>query len=220
MLIEAFVNLVNARGIDLRYVAGSSINTKGIAKKRKLTPQELKIRHELKLSLSVETTAIGNQTRVYKPAINTHSELGLAMKGLPRMPELSLYYSLAGFLGVFEELHCGLMIKALDIMMEQKSWPMIVRYRGLGPVNWQRVGEPHDYVSKLATLVLVMDAHRREFIPSPGLLPDLMNMERVVWERSLRDKFLTLEESYKRWYTEAIVLIQRRHGHIDVEGLA
>ena len=127
--------------------------------------------------MSVDPTALGIQTRVYKPALNTHTELALAMKGLSRMPELSLYYSLAGFLGVFEELHCGLMIKALDLIMEDKNWPMVVRYKGAGPINWHRVGEPHDYVSKLSTLVLVMDAHRREFIPTPGLLPDLMNMD-------------------------------------------
>ena len=219
MLIEAFVNLVNARGIDLRYVAGASLNTKGIAKKRKLTPQELKLRRELKIALSVDPTALGTQTRVYKPSLNTHSELALAMKGLPRMPELSLYYSLAGFLGVFEELHCGLMIKALDLIMEGKNWPMVVRYKGVGPVNWNRVGEPHDYVSKLSTLVLVMDAHRREFIPAPGLLPDLMNMDPVIWRHSLADKFEVLEHAYQRWYMEAIRTVQNSHQHLDLEGI-
>jgi hypothetical protein len=223
MLIEAFVNLVNARGIDLRYVAGASLNTKGIARKRKLTREELKIRNELKLALSVDSSVTGTQTRVYRPSANTHSELALAMKGLPRMPELALYYSLAGFLGVFEELHVGLMRKALRLMDESREaglggWPMVVRYRGLGPLNWHRVGEPHDYVSKMATLVLVMDAHRREFIPAPGLLSDLMNMDKSVWDNTLAGKFVVLERRYRSWYDEAITLIANRHGSLDVEG--
>ncbi len=207
MLIEAFVSLVNARGIDLQFVAGASLNTKGIAKKRQLSSAEVKLRNELKLALSVEPTAVGTQTRVYKRPLNAPSDLAGAMQGVPRMPELAFYYSMAGWLGSFEELHVGLMIKALKLRDE--SWPMIVRYKGAGP---ERVGEPHDYISKLATLVLIEDARRNEFVSTPVTLADMMGMERLVWDRCLLEHFNTLRRHYVNWYHAALYTVQRNRG--------
>lgn len=212
MLLEAFLSLVNARGIDLQFVAGASLNTKGLAKKRQLSLAELKIRNELKLALSVEPTAVGTQTRVYKRPINAPSDLAGAMQGVPRMPELAFYYSMAGWLGSFEELHVGLMIKALKIASDDHTWPMIVRYKGLGPLAWTRVGEPHDYISKLATLVLIEDARRNDFISSPVLLPDMMQMDVHVWKAYMEPHFKTLRQHYVNWYHAALYTVQRNRG--------
>lgn len=218
MLIEQFVSLVNARGIDLQFVAGASLNTKGIAKKRQLSLAELKIRHELKSALSVEPTALGTQTRVYKRPINAPSDMAYTLGTVPRMPELAFYYSMAGWLGAFEELHVGLMLKALSIISRalknahQEQWPMIVRYKGLGPLNWERVGEPHDYVSKLATLVLIEDARRNEFISTPVLLADMMGVDKVMWDRCLVEHFKTLRQHYVNWYHSALYTVQRNRG--------
>lgn len=202
MLIEAFFSLVNARGIDFKYVAGSASNTEGIARPRRLSAQEVKLRKELKLSLDVQATAQGKNSRVPRRPYYSNADLAHALHGVHRMPELALYYSLCGWLGAFEELHRGLMLKTLQTMDE--TWPMTVTYAG------GRVGEQHDYVHKLATLVLIADAHRHDFITAPGLPCVLMGMDDVTWGRVLAGRYLDLQRQYERWYTFGLGHVQRR----------
>jgi hypothetical protein len=207
MLIEAFVNLVNARGIDFTHVAGSASRIDGAARPRRLSRAEMKIRRELHLALHVEPTARGAGSRVSRAPVYSHAELAHAMAGVPRMPELALYFSLAGWLGGFEELHRGLMRKQLNAM--DQDWPMIVQYSG------GKAGEPYDYVPKLATLVLIADAHKQSFLDATGLhgnwTPwDLIGMDEPAWKRHLATRYIDLKHQYECWYTEALRIIRKR----------
>jgi hypothetical protein len=204
MLVETLITLVNARGIDLQHVAGNASNTHGIAKKRRLSAQEIKLRKELKLALSIEPTVQGANTRSSRAPRLPQAELAHALHGVPRMPELALYYSLAGWLGGFEELHRGLMLKQLQDANREKDWPLVVPYLG------GRMGEPHDYVSKLATIVLVEDAHKNEFIIAPHLPFAYMGMEEAVWDKLLAGRYHQLKQQYENWYEIALGMSRRR----------
>lgn len=203
MLVEALITLVNARGIDLRHVAGNSSNTEGIARRRRLSQAEMKLRRELKVALEVNDTAKGASSRVSRPPMWAHPELAQALYGVPRMPELALYYSLAGWLGGFEELQRGLMLKQLHTAEREKDWPMIVGYIG------GRASEPYDYIPRLATLVLIADAEKQNLIAA-GPLFALMGMEEAVWQQTLAARFLDLQQQYERWYLMALKQAQKR----------
>jgi hypothetical protein len=99
--MPAFVCLINARGIDLRHVAGNASNLDGVARPRVLSPREIKLRKELKLSLEVTPTAQGKGSRVYRKLAYAFTDLAYAMSGIPRMPELAFLYSYAGLVGCF-----------------------------------------------------------------------------------------------------------------------
>jgi hypothetical protein len=91
-------------------------------------------------------------------------------------------------LGAFEELHRGLMLKTIQSMDD--TWPVSTTYTG------GRIGEPHDYVPKLATMVLVADAHKQSFITAPGLPCVLIGMDDAVWGRTLAGRYLELQRQY------------------------
>jgi hypothetical protein len=218
MLIEAFVKLVNARGVDFMHVAGAASRTDGVARKRKLTRAEIKIRRELKLSLKIEPSAKGSGTRVSREP-SWQIDLARALRGVRRMPELAVYFSLAGWLGEFEELHRGLMHSQLKEMNRDRTWPMVVEYSS------GRLGEPYDYVPRLATLVLIADAFKQSFLDAEGLHGNwtpysLIGMDEALWERQLNGRYVFLRHEYESWYKEGIRMIQRAYGveaHADDE---
>lgn len=202
MLIEAFISLVNARGVDFNFVAGNASNVEGAARPRCLSRAEIKLRNELKLALAIEPTAQGKGSRVPRRPYYSNTDLAHAMHGVPRMPELALYYSLCGWLGAFEELHRGLMMKILQTMDE--TWPMTVTYAG------GRIGEQHDYVHKLATLVLIADARKNDFIVAAALPAHLIGMDEPVWDRVLASRYAELQQQYTRWYLVAMGMVRKR----------
>jgi len=200
------VSLAAAHGIDLTHVAGNASELHGPARKRRLSPAEIKLRKDLHIGLEVVPTAQGAGSHVYRRPTWTAAELGQAAQGVGRMPWLAACYSFAGDSTGYPELHRGLMMEALRIATAEK-WPM----RVIG-----RDGSMQFYVAELAQLVLDADAHKWIFTAAPSMYAICMRMEEEIWATTMSRRFTSLHVRYEGWLATAQGMIQRRLRHEDI----
>lgn len=189
------IQLAQARGIDLKYVAGAASRTDGIARKRQRTKEE--IDHGLPLRESVT----GRQTRVYRRPSWTVAELGQAANGLGAVPWAALCYSVAGFCepNEYKVLWHALANEA-GRLSRRENWPMEVVCED---------GKRRCYREHLAKLVLIEEANRHFFAAAPQLYAIVMEVPAPVWDRQLSDPFRSLKSAYERWLGIGLSVIGR-----------
>jgi hypothetical protein len=209
----SLIQLAKAKGIDFTEVAGAASDLDGIAQKRRLTRAEIKHRNEMKLSLDVEETVRGRQSRVYRRPAWSTAELGQAAKGLGLIPWTAALYSFAGAQNGYSILKDALSSEALRLA-KREHWPSCVMRRN---VRWVGMldsligdqGQSQNYKEDLAELVLTEDAYRHLFLAAPTLYHVYMEVTPEVWERQLKDPFRALKGSYERWLDIARSVIGR-----------
>jgi hypothetical protein len=189
----ALVQLAQARGIDLKYVAGVASKTDGVARKRQRT--EL----EIELGMHVRETVTGRQSRTYRQPTWTVAELGQAARGLSPVPWAAALYSFAGSRDGYWILWHALANEA-HRLARRENWPPRVVYED---------GERRFYREELAEFVLTWDAHRHFFVAAPQLYAICLKVTPAVWEQQLRDPFRSLQGSYERWLSIARAAIGR-----------
>ena len=194
MKAEDLIALAAGHGIDLRAVAGAASNLDGVARLRRLTPDEL----EAGLR-AVPETATGAETRVSRPPKWSHAELGIALAGLPRMPTLAALHSFARDDANYGELFRGLLVTAMHLCRDD-AWPM-------------RVGRndvPYSYVTALTGLVLDADRHARFFVAAPGLYAAYMGVTDETWRVRLAPRYDQVRHRYEGWLDSARAHINRK----------
>lgn len=200
MKAAELVSLAAARGVDLKHVAGNSSNIYGIARTRRLTPLQIRLCDELKISREVVPTVRGAESHVYRRPMWTAAELGQAAQGLERMPWLASRYSFAGDSSGYPELHRGLMMEALRMATVEK-WPMQVPGRD---------GSMQHYIAELAALVLDAERDKWMFVKAPGLYADCMRMEEEIYATKMAHRYAGLQLRYEGWLHAAESWIQRK----------
>lgn len=193
------IQLGKAKGIDFTEVAGGSSNVDGIAQKRHLTRAEIKHRNEMKLSLDIQETVRGRQSRVYRRPAWSLAELGQAAQGLGLIPWTAALYSFAGAQEGYWLLWSALATEANHIA-RREHWPARVMSEG---------GHLKFYRETLAMLVLDEDIHKHLFTAAPKLYAAYMDVPTPVWDQVLVTPFGALKASYERWLNTARSVIGR-----------
>lgn len=202
MNAEQLIALGTAKGIDFKQVAGNASKLDGAARLRVLTAAERKLREQEYLSLNVEDTVKGQQSRVYRRPKYSVAELAMSVCELERMPWLAVQYSIARHCDDYGELHRGLMLKAIR-MAESQKWPYrMQREDGLGDHGW--------YLAPLAGLVLDSDAHKHLFLLAPTLYSAYMRVSEETWAAKLAPLYRELARQHESWVSAGIAWAQRR----------
>jgi hypothetical protein len=189
----SLLQLAKARGIDFQEVAGTASNLDGIAQKRHLTRAEIKHRNEIKISLNIQETVRGRQSRTYRHPAWSIAELGQAARGLGLIPWTAALYSFAGAQDGYWLLWSALASEANHIA-RREHWPARVVTEG---------GDLRFYRESLAMLVLDEDAHKHLFMAAPRLYSVYMDVTEIVWDQSLTTPFRSLKTAYERWLATA-----------------
>ena len=193
-----------ARGIDLSHVGGSSSNTEGIAAPRRLTAAERKQREKEHRGLTVEISARGNGTRVYRRPHYSLAELGQAAQGVRELPWLAAFYSWAGDRApaTYSELFWGLASHA-DHLAKREKWPPGIK----------RLSKPARpfYVHELVGLLLEEEGDlRRYFVAAQSVHAIYMDVDEATWAKHLASPYASLQQRYQCWLGTARGMIQRK----------
>ena len=183
MRAAELITIAGTRGIDLKYIAGNASDTRGIARTRDRT------REEIYLGIDVEPTAVGKDSRVMRSAQWTSAEAGMAARAVPRMPWLAARYSWGRDTSNYRELHAGLTLAAFDLK-ERENWP----WRA-SKLN----GQPNFYLEELGQLVLGVELFKAEFLKYPVLYAACLGVPEEVWATHLTKCFTSLHGKYERW---------------------
>lgn len=202
MQAEELLNAANARSIDLKAVAGSSSDTKGVARKRKLTASERKQRNEEKLGTDVVDTAQGRQSRSGKLFRNFLEDFGIAAAGVDGYREAALWWTCdvhrSSELRAY--LHFGLLLE-LSTLARRYRWRDTVR---------ERNGSYENYAERLCDLVLFEEVEPAKFKDNLERYCEMMRVTPHVWRMDLAFKYQHLRVAYHAWLEGARRPIQRR----------
>lgn len=195
------VALYAAHGIDFEHVAGSESDTHGIARKRRMRPEERRRSY----GRPIVETADGAGTRSMRPRAWSHAEVGMGAFGVPRMPWLAACYSFAGDRTGYKELHRGLTLRALECA-KSGNWAWQVDLID---------GRPAYYLERLTELVLDAEGCAAYFTEAAKVMVRespyaiYMGVSEAVWQKVLYGKFLEIQGKYQAWLNEATGLIGR-----------
>ncbi len=193
-----------ARGIDLSHVGGTSSNVDGVAAPRRLTAAERKQREKEHRGMSVEVTANGNGTRVYRRPHYSLSELGVAAGGLRELPWLAAFYSWGGDRdpSTWATLFWGLAQHA-DTLAKREGWAS-------GVARLSRPGRIF-YVHELVGLLLEEEGDlRRYFMAAKTVHAIYMDVDEATWNKHLAGPYASLQQRYESWLGTARGMIQRK----------
>jgi hypothetical protein len=199
---DQLIAFLVARGVDFEHVAGSSSDTKGEARRRRLTKEERKEADKAKRPPDVSETVSGNQTRVYKRPHWSLQELALAAKGMSVAPWLAVSLSIANDRTAIPHLVRELRVEAAHVARKE-SWPAVVP-----DVN----GKPLEYFEGLIRLVLLEEEHRGRFVqaqPAP-VHAWLMDVTEKTWDQALAPKYAKLQQRYEGWFCAGRALVRQR----------
>lgn len=155
----------------------------------------------------------GKHTRVARPRLYSHAELGQALAGEIREPGksprgglegpafLAAMYSFALDGSVYEDLYRALRV-AMAELAQADRWP--VEIPGLS-------GELVHYGDELCKLVLVHDWCQDIFIKLPGppsLYACFLGVSEKVWRTRLMSPYTATQARYERW-------LARARGYVD-----
>lgn len=215
--IERLFSCASAHGIDLRQAAGESVNLYGAgAPRRRLLMRQLAGLETAEERESAENrgrlghSARGKQTRVARPRLYSHAELGQALSGTIREPGkrprgglegpafLAAMYSYGLDSSVYDDLYRALR-RAMAELAESDRWP--VEIPGLG-------GDPVHYGDELCKLVLVHDWCQPIFARVPGLYAIFLGVTEGVWRGKLMIPYTATQARYERW-------LARARGYVD-----
>jgi hypothetical protein len=204
MQAAELVALCAARGIDLSHVGGNASNTDGAAAPRRLTPKERKQREKEHLSLTVEISARGHGTRVYRRPTYSLAELGQAAQGVREIPWLAAFYSWGGDRApaTYSELFWALASYA-DHTGKREKWPPGIK----------RLSKPARpfYVHELVGLLLEEEGDlRRYFMAAHTVHAIYMDVDDATWNKHLAGPYASLQQRYQSWLGTARAMIQRK----------
>jgi hypothetical protein len=193
--VEQLIGLANARGVDLKRVAGAATEIHGIARKRERTPLEVG------LGVDVRKTVNGRETRVHRRPAWGLAELATAAAAghVHGAPWLAVRYSIAGDASCADDLWSSLFYQA-TLIGRREGWP--ARITGLD-------GQYHFFRERLSELVLTVDMHRHYFDAAPVLYAVCMDVTPVVWDQVLSSPFRSLKTRYQGWIDSALAGIRR-----------
>lgn len=222
--IERLFSAASAHGIDLKQAAGESANHYGAGapRRRQLmrtlagldTPEERERREQHENRERLPQSVKGKQSRVARPKLNSHAELGQALAGVVREPGrppqgglegpayLAAMYSFALDAAVYEDLYRALR-RAMAELAETDRWP--VEIAGLS-------GELVHYGDELCRLVLVHDWCQPIFVRIPGLYAIYLGVSDEVWRGKLMSPYTATQGRYERWLARARGYVDRRIG--------
>lgn len=221
--IERLFTCASAHGIDLRQAAGESANLYGAGAPRRRhlmrrlagleTAEERERREKAENREHLPESVKGKQTRVARPRLYSHAELGRALAGEIREPGqpprgglegaayLAAMYSFGLDAGVYEDLYRALR-RAMAELAETDRWP--VEIPGLS-------GEPVHYGDELCKLVLVHDWCQPIFVKMPGppsLYALFLGVSEETWRVKLMSPYTATQARYERW-------LARARGYVD-----
>jgi hypothetical protein len=218
--IERLFSAASAHGIDLKQAAGESANAYGAGAPRRrqlmrtlagLEAAEDRDKRERRENRERMPESVkGKQSRVARPKLHSHAELGQALAGQIREPGepprgglegpafLAAMYSFGLDASVYEDLYRELRYAMADLA-KRDSWP--VEIAGLS-------GEPVHYGDELCRLVLVHDWCQPIFARIPGLYAIYLGVTEEVWRGKLMSPYTATQGRYERW-------LARARGYID-----
>lgn len=215
MQAAELISMCAARGIDLSHVGGSSSNTDGVAAPRRLTATERKQREKEHRSVTVEVTASGHGTRVYRRPTYSLAELGIAAGGTPHkqgwpgssVPKLPWFASLYSWHGdrdpdIYSDLFWALASHA-DSIGKREKW-------ATGIQRLSKPARPY-YVHELVGLLLEEEGDlRRYFMAAKTVHAIYMDVDEVTWIKHLSGPYASLQQRYESWLGTARGMIQRK----------
>lgn len=210
--IERLFSAASAHGIDLKQAAGESANLYGAGapRRRRLMERlagialetaeerERRERHENRERIAESVT--GKQTRVVRPRLYSHAELGQSLAGLEGPPYLAAMYSFALDGEVYSDLYRALR-KAMAELAEREKWPIEIEALGRQRVH---------YGDELCRLTLVADWCQPFFVRVPALYAIFLGVPEEVWVGQLMRLYLETAACYQRWLAIARGYVNRR----------
>lgn len=219
--IERLFSCASAHGIDLRQAAGESANLYGAGapRRRQLmrklagleeSAEDRERREAQENRAHVRESVKGKQSRVARPKMYSHAELGQALAGQVRArgepprgglegpAYLAAMYSFGLDASVYEDLYRALR-RAMAELAEGDRWP--VEVPGLS-------GEPAHYGDELCKLVLVHDWCQPIFVKIPTLYAIYLGVSEEVWRVKLMSPYTATQVRYERW-------LARARGYVD-----
>lgn len=187
---ESLVEFAGGRGIDLVGAAESAIRVDGLAPRRRRTFQE---RLE---GLPIVESAHGKQSRSMKKPGWTAHDLGHALAGCPKMPDLAAWFAYGRDDKNFAQLFRGLLSVALSAA-ERDNWPKALAFGEI----------PYHYLPMLTNLVFEADRHAHIYQRRPDLYAARMDVTLDVWCARLEGRYLYLRGRYEGWLDEALSYI-------------
>ena len=193
-----------AHGIDFKSVAGNSSNTKGAAKKRRRS------REEVRENPGGGEDAKGTAYRTSRALTRFIESLGLGAQGISS--EGYGWSAVVWTLNISRSprvraiLHTGLLGECVKLA---------ARYRWKDTVR-KRNGENDDYLEALCRLVLAEECDKAKFaenIPIEVKLQrylDALHVTQETWDKDLGFKYQALQVAYQTWFSGAMGVIQRR----------
>jgi hypothetical protein len=208
--IERLFSCASAHGIDLRQAAGecAKLYGPGSPRRRNLMERlaggrpidEKAIKGTmLESAKTVTQTVRGTQTRVAKPKLYSHVELGHALSGLTGAPYLTAMFSFGLDDQVYEDL-CRALRKAVAEIAERDRWPLKVD--GF-------TGRQVFFGDELCEVVLAHDWCAPMFAKIPGLYGIMLGVTDDVWRERLMRYYTEALSRYERWQGIARAYVER-----------
>lgn len=220
--IERLFSCASAHGIDLKQAAGESASLygEGAPRRRRLmrqlagleTKEERERREKAENRERLPQSVKGKQSRVARPRLCSHAELGHALAGEIREPGepprgglegpafLAAMYSFGLDGSVYEDLYRTLR-KAMAELAEKDRWPVEIPSLS---------GDPVHYGDELCKLVLVHDWCQPIFVKIPGLYAIFLGVSEEVWRAKLMSPYTATQGRYERWLGKALGYVERR----------
>ncbi len=220
---EKLFSCASAHGIDLRQAAGECVKLYGAGSPRRRnlmerwaqgkSVDEKEIRGTaLESAQTIRETARRTESRVAKPRLYSHAELGHALAGkkmgIGRKPTgglegpayLAAMYSFALDGSVYDDLYRALR-KSMAELADEDRWPVTVKNLS---------GELVHYGDDLCKLVLVHDWCRPFFMAAPALYAIYLGVSDAVWRQRLMVPYTSTQARYERWLARASGYLDHR----------
>lgn len=191
-------------------MAGESVNLYGAGapRRRQLMRQLAGLqgdenrerREKLENRERLSESVTGKQSRVAKPRMYSHAELGHALSGLTGGPYHAAMYSFGideqSYPDIYRELRCAM--AETDV---REKWPLKVSGEGRREVHYGDV---------LCEVVLLADWCKPFFIRAPGLYAIYMGLPQDTWDGQLVRPYLDTLSRYERWLARARKFVENR----------
>src|SRR6185312_11401343 len=208
--IERLFSAASAHGIDLKQAAGESANLYGAGapRRRQLmrqlagldSPEEREKRERHENRERIPESVKGKQSRVARPKLHSHAELGRALAGLPDSPYHAAMYSFGLDEGSYDAIYRELRL-AMTEMDSREHWPLKVQATGRRMVH---------YGDELCEVVLLADWCKPFFLKLPALYAIYLDIPEATWASTLMRPYLETLSRYESWLSIARAFVERR----------
>lgn len=208
--IERLFSCASAHSIDLKQMAGESVNLYGAgAPRRRQLMRRLaglqgeenrEVRETIENRERLSESVKGKQSRVARPRMYSHAELGQALSGLTGGPYHAAMFSFGLDEGSFDDIYRELRAAMADMDRKEK-WPIDA------PMSGRRKAH---YGDELCEVVLLADWCKPFFIRAPGLYAIYLGVTEETWSGALMRPYLGTLSHYERWLARARKFVDNR----------